>query len=281
MIMSPKQLRKRSANTLRFMIILLIIGFFLFPVYWIFVTSLKQMIEMFKLPPVWIGFTPTFENFRFVLQTMHVGRWTLNSVSISLGTMVLSLLLGVPAGYAFSRLRFRGKYLLLTFILMTRALPPVTIALPFRIIMHSMGLFGTRLAVILIDTVYNASFTTWLMAGIFENIPQELEEAAIIDGCSPMAAFFRIAVPLSLPGLVTSALFAFIYSWNDFLFAMTLTTPQTATLPIGMLSTFGMLSVGWTNMAAMGVIAVLPVVGLSLLLQKYYMSGLTFGGVKG
>jgi len=135
-------------------------------------------------------------------------------------------------------------------------------------------------AVILIDTVYNAAFTAWLMSGIFENIPVDLEEAGIIDGCTPIQAFIRIALPLSKPGLVTSALFAFIFSWNDFLFALSLTSPPTATLPLGMLSTFGMLSVGWTYMAAMGVIAVIPVVVVSLLLQRYYVSGLTFGGVK-
>ncbi|RKX79098.1 MAG: carbohydrate ABC transporter permease [Spirochaetes bacterium] len=234
---------------------------------------------MFSLPPQYV-FKPVMENFKFIFEKMHVFQWTLNSSIISLGTVVLSLIMGVPAGYAFSRVKFRGKYLLLMFILLTRALPPVIIVLPFRVIMHTIGLFGTRMAVILIDTVYNAAFTAWLMSGIFENIPVDLEEAGIIDGCTPIQAFIRIALPLSKPGLVTSALFAFIFSWNDFLFALSLTSPPTATLPLGMLSTFGMLSVGWTYMAAMGVIAVIPVVVVSLLLQRYYVSGLTFGGVK-
>jgi len=118
------------------------------------------------------------------------------------------------------------------------------------------------------------------MSGIFESIPVDLEEAAIIDGCLPVGAFFRIALPLSMPGLVTCALFAFIFSWNDFLFALTLTSLSTATLPLGMLSTYGMLSVGCTYMAAMSLVAIVPVILLSLLLQKYYVSGLTFGGVK-
>jgi multiple sugar transport system permease protein len=166
------------------------------------------------------------------------------------------------------------------FFLLARTLPPVTLALPFRVMMQNMGLFGTHLAVILIDTIYDATFTAWLMSGLFASIPEELEEAAIIDGCTAFTAFFRVILPLSLPGLVTSALFAFIYSWNDFIFAMTLTSPKTATLPLGMLSTSGMLSVGWTYMAAMGVFAMLPVLLLSLFLQKYYVSGLTLGGVK-
>jgi multiple sugar transport system permease protein len=275
-----RALQVRASRALRYILIFFILLFFLFPIIWLVETAFKVRIDMFKLPPKWFGFKPTLENFNYVLTRMHVGRWTANSTIISLGTMLLSLVIGVPAGYAFSRVQFRAKYLLLTFILLTRALPPVIIVLPFRIIMQSIGLFGTRLAVILIDTVYNASFTAWLMAGIFETIPEDLEEAAIIDGCGPFKAFMKVAVPLSLPGLVTSALFAFIFSWNDFLFAMTLTSPDTATLPLGMLSTYGMLSVGWTNMAAMGVLAILPVVTVSLLLQKYYISGLSFGGVK-
>ncbi|MEW5817766.1 MAG: carbohydrate ABC transporter permease [Spirochaetota bacterium] len=271
--------KKRILGVFRVLIILMLVCFFLFPVYWLAATSLKQKIAMFELPPQWI-FTPTLTNFKYIFTTMPVVQWTFNSSSISLGTMVISLLLGVPAGYAFSRVKFRGKHTLLMFILLTRALPPIIIVLPFRVIMQAVGLFGTRTAVILLDTVYNSAFTAWLMSGIFENIPVDLEEAAIIDGCTPVQAFLKVAIPLSKPGLVTSALFAFIFSWNDFLFALTLTAPETATLPLGMLSTYGQLSVGWTYMAAMGGFAIIPVILISLLLQRYYVSGLTFGGVK-
>jgi multiple sugar transport system permease protein len=220
------------------------------------------------------------ENFTYIFTKMEVKLWTFNSLIISLGTMVLSLALGVPAGYAFSRVHFKGKYVLLMTVLLTRALPPIVLALPFRVMMLNFGLLGTRLAVILIDTVYNSAFTFWLMSGMFETVPKELEEAALIDGASPFQAFWKVAVPLSTPGLVTSALFAFIFSWNDFLFALTLTSPDTATLPLGMLSTYGILQQGWTLMAAMGAVAIVPVIILSLMLQKYYVSGLTFGGVK-
>lgn len=281
--MKTQSLRKigtGSVTGVRILIIILLVIFFLFPIYWLLLTSLKYKIAMFQLPPRWIPEKATLENFKFVFANMPVLKWTFNSGIISIGTVILSLILGVPAGYAFSRVKFRGKNILLMFILLTRALPPVVIVLPFRVIMHSFGLFGSHLAVILLDSVYNASFTAWLMSGFFESIPVDLEEAAIIDGCSHVQAFWKIALPLSKPGLVTAALFAFILSWNDFLFALTLTSPDTATLPVGMLSTFGMLSVGWTNMAAMGVFAIIPVVVLSLILQRYYISGLTFGGIK-
>ncbi len=271
---------KKAASWYRIILTALVLGFFMFPIFWLLETAFKLKIDMFSLPPVWIGFKPTLKNFQYVLGSMPIFKWGANSLIISLGTMVLSMALGVPAGYAFSRVKFRGRFLLLTFIILARTLPPVIIVMPFRIMMNALGLFGTWFAVILIDTIYNASFTAWLMAGIFDGIPEELEESAIIDGCGVFRAFLRVAVPLSLPGLVTSALFAFIFSWNDFLFAMTLTSPETTTLPLGMLSTYGMMSVGWTTMAALGFFAIVPVVALSLALQRYYVSGLTFGGVK-
>ena len=268
-----------TLNAFRILMILLILVFIAMPVMWILSTSLAQRIAMFKLPPrMFSAFI--IENFKYVFTRMSINSWIMNSLIISLGTMTLSLILGVPAGYAFSRINFRGKKALLIMILLTRALPTIVLIMPFRIIMQSIGLLGTRTAVILIDTVYNAAFTFWLMSGIFESIPSDLEDSARIDGCNPVQAFLYIAVPLSKPGLVTSALFAFIFSWNDFLFALTLTSPDTTTLPLGMLSTFGIMQQGWTYMAAMGVVAIFPVILLSLLLQKYYISGLTFGGVK-
>ncbi len=276
---TASRLRYTLLQSARVLVIALIIAFVLFPIFWLVTTAFKQRIDMFQLPPQWI-FTPTTDNFKFISTTMPVGRWVLNSSVISLGAMALSLLLGVPAGYAFSRIHFRGKRLLLTFILLTRALPPVVIVLPFRVIMQWLGLLGTRTAVILIDTVYDAAFTAWLMSGMFESIPVDIEDAALIDGCSPVRAFWKVILPLSKPGLVTAALFTFILSWNDFLFALTLTSPSTATLPIGMLSTYGILNQGWTYMMALGCLAIVPVVFISLLLQKYYVSGLTFGGIK-
>ncbi len=268
-----------TMNIFRIIVILMILAFIALPVMWIISTSLSQRIAMFKLPPKLFTAFIT-DNFKYVFTEMAVNSWILNSLIISIGTMVLSLIIGVPAGYAFSRINFRGKKALLIMILLTRALPTIVLVMPFRTIMLSIGLLGTRTAVILIDTVYNAAFTFWLMSGIFESIPSDLEDAGRIDGCNPVQAFLYIAVPLSKPGLVTSALFAFIFSWNDFLFALTLTSPDTTTLPLGMLSTFGILQQGWTYMAAMGVVAIFPVILLSLMLQKYYISGLTFGGVK-
>jgi len=278
-IASGGPLSRAVRGSLRTVAIVILMCFVLFPVLWLLTTSISARINMFKIPPVLFS-RPTAENFAYIFRQMPVLMWTRNSLIISAGTMLLSLVIGVPAGYAFSRVRFAGKRALLMGILLTRAVPTIVIIMPFRIIMKGFGILGTQLAVILIDTVYNAAFTFWLLSGTFESIPLDIEEAAWIDGCTPVQTFYRIAIPLSKPGLVTAALFAFIFSWNDFLFAMSLTSPNSATLPIGMLSTYGILQQGWTYMAAMGIVAIVPVVILSLLLQKYYVSGLTFGGVK-
>jgi multiple sugar transport system permease protein len=270
---------KSAIEALRALTIVIILAAVLLPVGWVVSTSVSPRIAMFKTPPQLFS-VPTSENFAYVFSQMPVLSWVANSLVISVGTMVLSLVIGVPAGYAFSRVQFRGKRALLMALLITRAVPTIVIVMPFRIIMRGMGILGTQLAVVLIDTIYNAVFTFWLLSGTFESIPNDIEEAAWIDGCTPVQSFRLIALPLSKPGLVTSALFAFIFSWNDFLFAMTLTSPKSATLPIGMLSTYGILQQGWTYMAAMGVVAIVPVVAISLALQRYYVSGLTFGGVK-
>ncbi|MCF6335603.1 MAG: carbohydrate ABC transporter permease, partial [Spirochaetales bacterium] len=147
-------------NIFRVIVILLILVFIALPVLWVISTSLAQRISMFKLPPrLFTVFI--IDNFKYIFTEMSVGRWLSNSLVISIGTMVLSLIIGVPSGYAFSRISFKGKKVLLIMILLTRALPPIVLVMPFRLIMQSIGLLGTRTAVILIDTVYNAAFTFW------------------------------------------------------------------------------------------------------------------------
>jgi len=270
---------RAGSGATRAVIIALLVVFLLVPIVWLVSTSFKQRVEVFAMPPKWV-FRPTMSNFQYVFDKKPIVRFTMNSIVISFGTTLLSLLLGVPAAYTLARRKFRFKGLLLTSILLIRALPPVVILLPFRVLMASIGLIGTQAAVILIDTIYNAAFTVWLMVGYFEAMPVEIEEAACVDGCSYFKTFRTIALPLAKPGLVTAALFALILSWNDFLFALSLTSPTSATLPLGILSTYGMLSVGWTYMTSMCTIAIIPVLLIALFLQKYYVQGLTFGGVK-
>jgi len=265
---------------IRVWVISVVLAYFLFPIYWVFTTSLRHRIDVFSLPPKW-ALNPTLENFEWIFRHTQVGRYVKNSMIISLGTVLLSLILGAPAAYGFARFSFKGKHLLLTSILIVRVLPPVVILLPFRVMMYKLGLFGSLASVIFVDTIYNTAFAIWLLSGYFANLPRELEEAARIDGCSWLRAFWCVALPLAKPGIVTVAIFAFILSWNDFIFALGLTTPVTATLPLGILRTFGAMGIGWTYMTAMCCVAIVIPMIVVVWLQKYYLSGLTFGGVKG
>jgi multiple sugar transport system permease protein len=260
--------------------ILVALIFFLLPIAWIGTMAFKRYLDIFAIPPKWINFEPTLEGFRVAFRTRPVMRWMINSLLISSGSTILSLMLGVPAAYCFARGRFRGKRMAWSLILLTRVLPPIVLVIPFRMLMLRIGLFGSHLAVILYSTTFNAAFAAWIMSGFFEGIPVDIENCARIDGCGPIRTFWYIAVPLAKPGIVTVALFAFIFSWNDFLGALTLTNTYTATLPIGIMGAVGQMSVQWNVIGAISLITILPVMILAVALQRYYVSGLTLGAIK-
>ena len=260
--------------------ILAALVFFLLPIVWIGSIAFKSYLDTFATPPKWLNFKPTLDGFRVAFRTRPIMRWMTNSLIISIGTTLLSLGLGVPAAYCFARGRFRGKRAAWSLILLTRVLPPIVLIMPIRMLMLRLGLFGSQLAVILYSTTFNAAFAAWIMSGFFESIPVDIENCAKIDGCGPIRTFWHIAVPLAKPGIVTVALFAFIFSWNDFLGALTLTNTYTATLPIGIMGSVGQISVQWNVIAAISIITILPVMILAVALQRYYVSGLTLGAIK-
>jgi multiple sugar transport system permease protein len=189
--------------------------------------------------------------------------------------------LGVPAGYAIAR----SKSVLINassyFFLLLLMIPPIAMLIPFYLLMRDLRLLGTYVAVILLDTAFDASFVVWMMRSYFKDVPQEMEEAALVDGASQLQAFFKIALPLSVPGVVASALYCIIFSWNDFLFALMLTSPGTKTMPLGILATFSAVEISWGRMAVFCIFAILPAVLISLFLNRYFVQGLTMGAAKG
>jgi multiple sugar transport system permease protein len=160
-------------------------------------------------------------------------------------------------------------------------IPPIAMLIPFYLLMRDLRLLGTYAAVILLDTVFDASFVVWMMRSYFKDVPQEMEEAALVDGASHLQAFFRIALPLSIPGIVASALYCIIFSWNDFLFALMLTSPATKTMPLGILATFSAVEISWGRMAVMCIFAMIPAMIIALFLNRYFVQGLTMGAAKG
>ncbi len=274
-----KRQRQRVADAVTYTLLAMVLGFFLFPLVWLLLTSLKPARDAFAIPPVWI-FHPIADNFRAVFKMVPVVSYLKNSLTIALGTTALSLALGVPAGYGLARTASRAAGNTALLMLAIRMAPPVVLLIPFYMVMRDLRLLGTYPAVILLQSVFNTTFVTWMMRGYFLSLPSDLELAALTDGATRFGAFWRVALPLSVPGLATAGIFTFTFSWNDFLLPLLLSGRTTRTLTLGILETMSTYEIGWNNMAAIGMITILPVLLLGYILQPYYIRGLTLGAVR-
>jgi multiple sugar transport system permease protein len=250
--------------------------FFLLPIAWLFSTAYKPARDIFSRPPT-LTFTATLDNFRTIFDYFNLPQLLQSSLTIALGSTVLALLLGVPAGYALARSGWRWAAALVYAFLAVRMVPPVATLIPFYILMRDAGLLGTVWAVILIHATLNTSFVVWMMFAYFRSLPREVEEAALVDGCTPLGTFLRIAVPLVRPGMVASALLCLILSWNDFLYAAFLTRADTKTLSVALLSAYGTKDITWGTMGALAHFSTLPILALALVLNRYFVQGLTRG----
>jgi multiple sugar transport system permease protein len=258
--------------------------FFMFPVVWMFLTSFKSEAEYFSYPPVFIPKDFGFRNYFNAMALPPDGRGGLqglrDSLIIASATTLVSVLIGSLAAYSLSRFKTGGDNFSF-WILSTRMFPPVAAALPLFLIFKQIKLLDTHLALIIANTIFNLPFVIWLLKGFFDELPRELEEAALIDGCSQGGAFVRVALPLVTPGLVATSLFSFIFAWNEFMFALLLTRRNVRTLTIIVPSLVGGHEILWGEIAAIGTIAIIPGIVLSVLLQRYLVRGLTLGAVKG
>jgi len=267
-----------------YIILLLALAFFLFPVFWTFVTSFKTQKEFFTYPPVFLPQQIDLHNYVGAMIPPPDGRHGFKSLMdsgiVALGTTVLSMLLGAPAAYSLARWKTGGDDLSF-WILSTRMFPPVAAALPLFFIFQRLKLLDTYYVLILANTIFVLAFVIWMLKGYFEDLPTELEEAALIDGCSSYRAFTLIALPLVAPGLVATTLFAFVFTWNEFLFALLLTRRAVRTLTVMIPSLVGGHEILWGEIAAAGIVAIIPGILLALLLQRYLIRGLTLGAVKG
>ena len=260
---------------------ILAFAFFMLPIFWLITTSFKFGRDAFALPPQWFFFDFTLKNYTQLLETSKTGLFLKNSLFITTCATGLSLLLGVPAGYAVARSKSRLLNSSSYFFLLLLMVPPVAMIIPFYLIMRDIGMLGSYWAVITLDTVFDASFVVWMMRSYFADVPKEMEEAALVDGASKFTAFTKIALPLSIPGIISSAIYCIIYSWNDFLFALMLTNPKTKTIPLGILASFSASEISWGQMASMSMFAIIPAILISLFLNKYYIQGMTIGASKG
>ncbi len=251
----------------------------LFPIIWIFLTALKNRVQTFAMPPIWV-FVPNFKNFIELLNRYAYGRYFFNSVIVVIAVGVISIFAGTLAAYGFTRFKIKKGNFLLFWILSIRMMPPVAGILPMYIIISKLGLLDTRIALIIANLLFNLPLVVWLMRGFLIELPGELEEAAMIDGCSRLGAFLRISLPLCLPGIVATATFVVIFTWNEFMYALTLTGIKSKTMPVAIMQFVTNRGIDWNKMAAAGTLSIFPIIIFTLLISKYLIRGLSLGALK-
>lgn len=249
---------------------------FLLPVAWLVSVAYKPASAVFASPPQWL-FAPTLDNFRKIGSLYDLPSLVRSSLTISLGSALLSLLIGTPCGYALARSRSRAALLAAYLFLAVRTVPAVATLLPFYLLMRDVGLLGTTAAVILIDTVLNCAFVTWMTFSTFRALPRELGEAALTDGCTLLGAFLRVDLPCARPGLVASALFCILFSWNDFLYASFLTRLDSKPVSVALVTAYGTYDIGWGTLGALAHVATVPIVLLVLALNRAFVGGIVRG----
>ena len=253
---------------------------FMAPIAWMLLQSLKTRLDVIAFPPRFL-FAPTLANYASVLGSQGFHHALFGSLLIGTCSVAISMLTGVPFAYAITRLRFRGRQELGHFILSTKMLPAIVVAVPFVQVFKTIGLLDTYIAVILAHVLLSLAVVVWVMRGFFQALPRELEEAATLDGASPLRGFVSVVLPLTAPGLVTVAALGFIFSWNDLFFALTLTSLHVQTLPVFLGTQYvGFLAVDWGRLSAAGLLSTLPIVLLTLLLQRFLIRGLSMGAVQ-
>lgn len=257
--------------------------FSIFPVYWMFATSLKTRWDSWRLPPKWI-FKPTFENYISVFggkgwSTTPMVILMKHSLILSVAATILALISGALAAYSIARFNVRGRKQFAKTIFSTRIFPPVVVALPIFAMIQGINLVDTYQGLIIIYTAMNVPFVVWMLKGFFQTIPEDLEKSAMIDGCSRFKAFRVITFPLVLPGLAATSIFVWTNCWNEFLFSLLLTR-SLKTAPVSVTEFVTLYGIQWGQLTATASLMVLPALILVLFVQKYLVQGLTFGAVR-
>lgn len=274
--------RKRAGLAATYVVLIAAIIVTLFPFFWMVSSSFKPGPELFAAIPRLIPKNPTLVNYGKVWLQTDFPRYFLNSFKIAVIVTASSIAVSMYAAYAFSRYRFRGRESFGVVLLTTQMFPGILLILPLFLIVKSIGLFNTHAALILAYLAFSLPFSIWTLRGFFDAIPRELEEAATIDGASRLGAFHRIVLPISGPGIAAVGMFAFIRSWNEFLFALVLLqSKELSTLPLGLATFMEEFSFRWDLLMAGSTITTIPVLFFFLFMQRFIVQGLTAGAVKG
>jgi multiple sugar transport system permease protein/raffinose/stachyose/melibiose transport system permease protein len=253
----------------------------LLPFLWMFSVSIKPVTEPFSIPPRLWPQQPTLENYRNAFYP-EFRRYFLNSIIVSVSTMILAISIGLLAAYSFGRFRFPGMRLVLIAIILAQMFPVATMIIPLYRIMNGLKLINTYPALILAYLTLTLPVTIWMLRGFIQNIPPDLEEAAMVDGCTRLQAFWRLVVPLAKPGIAATAVWIAVVTWQEFLFALAFTTTRDMrTIPVGMADFQGQFGIRYEELMSSSVMVSVPIIVLFFFLQRYFVAGLTAGATKG
>lgn len=266
-------------KVLLFVFTVLVTLVFFLPLLWVVMSSFKTRLDLFAIPPKWI-FQPTLENYTGILESDFKQQF-INSLIIAVISTVFSVTLGGLTAYGFSRYPLKNSSFVLFWILSLRMLPVIAVVVPFFLLFQATGLLDSHLALILVYSIFNVSFSIWVLKGFFDEIPREFEEAAMLEGYSPLEVFLRVSLPLARPGLAASAMFCLIQSLNEFLVALALTTRVAETAPVGLAKLQTFLGTDWGRISAAATLFMIPVVVFTILIRNELIRGMSFGQLKG
>ena len=270
--------RKRLLDFLQFLVILLTAIIILVPIYWIVSGAFKQQVDIFQLK---LLFTPTLDNFKIIFKSPYdLFDKLVNSTLVALSTVMITIPLATLAAYSFSRFRMKAEKVMFVTILATQFVPAVVIVLPFFILFRDIGILDTRLALVLVNLSLIMPFAIWMIKGFIDGIPLDTEEAALVDGSGRIQVVLNVVIPMALPGVITAGIFCFILAWNEFLFALIITTNKAVTLPVGLSLFHAEEGVLWHLISAAGIMIMLPMFVLATLIQKHFVQGMTMGAVR-
>lgn len=274
-------MRPKRSRYLLLLVVAVLALYALTPLVWMFVTSLKATGEPLEnLLPRLRG--NMFDNYAAVWRASSFRAYFRNSLIVALTTSAIAVTISALAGYAFARLKFPGMRLVVFGVLMTQMMPGVLLLMPLFILVMKLQLLNTLFSLVLVTTAFALPFSLWTMRGYFVSVPKELEEAALVDGCSELGALFRVIIPLVGPGAAAVGIFAFTVAWQEYIFALSFLTHEGVwTVPVGLNAFIGQYGANWPELCAAGVLATVPTVLLFGLLQKYFVTGITAGAVKG